>query len=448
MCKSGTHNRLLREDAKHHYHPMTNPVQFSKSDSAMIEKGKGIYIFADGGRKIIDAGSGLGNVILGYGNERLCKAASLAMKELSFCHTLFGRTNPWTAALSEKLASITPENYQHFFYASTGSEAIESSIKMAWYYWRLRKQKDKRIIIGRDFSYHGNTIVAASLTGIESFHTQFGLPLSEVVHHVKSPYMYLFGEGRSHEQFGLEAAGSLEKKILEVGAENIAAFVGDAIQTGGGTIIPPDSYWPEIRRICDRYDILLIADEVLSGFGKTGYMFGFQGLGFEPDMFCMAKGLSSGYFPISSVAISQKVSDVLQHSDDVFSHVFTNCGHPVGAAIALETIAIIEEEGLVEKIKNDIGPYFSQRMAELLSIPCIDEVRTFGVFGSIELDIKKSKFGESLSDAEFKNRYLSLAWEKGLSLRGQGLTLPMTITRRQVDEVVDILKESIVEALR
>jgi len=204
---------LKEKDRCHHFHPMTNPVQFAKTGSDLIDKAEGIYIYADGGRKIIDAGSGLGNVILGYGNERLCDAASRTMKQLSFGHTFFGRSNPWAAALSEKLALITPDSYQHFFFASTGSETIESSIKIALYYWHFRKQPQKRIIIGRQHSYHGNTIVAASLTGMEAFRTQFGLPLSDMIHHVDSPYWYRYGHGRSKEKFGLEVAASLERRI-------------------------------------------------------------------------------------------------------------------------------------------------------------------------------------------------------------------------------------------
>lgn len=441
--------RVLKEkDKNHHYHPMTNPVKFAETGSDLIVKAEGIYIYTDDGRKIIDAGSGLGNVILGYANEHLCNVAFRTMKQLSFGHTLFGRSNPWAAALSEKLAAITPDSYRHFFFASTGSEAIESSIKMALHYWHLREKPKKRLIIGRHHSYHGNTIVAASLTGLEAFHTQFGLPLPGMVLHAESPYWYRYGDGRSKEEFGLEVAASLENKIREVGAENIAAFVSDPIQTGGGTIIPPASYWPEVRRLCDQYDILLIADEVLSGFGKTGYMFGFENFNFEPDMFCMAKGLSSGYFPISSVAIGNKVSDVLQESDEIFSHVFTNCGHPVGAAVALETIAIIEEQGLVAKVRDDIGPYFNERLRELLDFPCVGEIRTAGVFGAIEIDMSKINMGSAEDNEVFTEKYIDIAWQKGLALRGQGLTLPMIITRAQIDEIINILKCAFTEALQ
>ena len=441
-------SRLLEQDRQHHFHPMTSPARLAEQGAVLVDRAEGIYIYTDDDRQIMDVGSGLGNVSLGYGNERLCEAANQAMKQLSFGHSLFGRSNPWVAALSEKLAEITPESFQRFFFASTGSESIESAIKIALHYWRLRGQPKKKTIIARQHSYHGNTIFATSLTGMASFHTQFGLAFADNIAHTDSPYAYRYARGRSSQEFGLDVAASFERKIREIGAENIAAFVGDPIQTGGGTIIPPGNYWPEIKRLCDHYDILLIADEVFSGFGKTGQMFAFQNFDFEPDLFCMGKGLTSGYFPLSSVAIGEKVSDVLQRSDDVFSHVFTNCGHPVGAAVALETIAIIEEQGLVERIRDDIGPYFSERLKAFLTFPCVGEVRSMGVLGAIEIDMSRIKEDATLADSEaLLNRCIDIAWEKGLAMRGGGLTLPMIITRPQIDQMIDILQASLTEAL-
>lgn len=449
MIKLNDTNGLLEQDQQHHFHPMTNPTLLSKQTGVMVDRADGIFIYTNDNRQIMDVGSGLGNVSLGYGNTRLCDAGYKAMQQLSFGHSLFGRSNPWIAALSDVLAQITPDTFQRFFFASTGSEAIESSIKIALHYWRLRGQPEKRAIISRRHSYHGNTIIATGLTGMDSFHSQFGLAFTDNIYHADSPYSYRYARGRSSQEFGLEVAASLERQIREIGAENIAAFVGDPIQTGGGTIIPPESYWPEIRRLCDHYDILLIADEVFSGFGKTGQWFGFQNFGFEPDLFCMGKGLTSGYFPLSSVAISEKVDDVLQGSDAVFSHVFTNCGHPVGAAVALETIAFIQEECLVEKIRDDIGPYFAKRLKEFQVFPCVGEVRSLGVLGAIEIDLTCMNQEATLADSEaLMNKFIDIAWKKGLAIRGGGLTLPMIITREQIDQMIDILMESLTEAIQ
>lgn len=438
--------KLASLDRAHHLHPITNPVLLSEQGPTMISKAEGVYIYTSEGRKIMDIGSGVANVNIGYANERLCKMAYQTMKQLSFAHTQNGRSNPWVAELSEKLNELTSENYQQFFFASTGSEAVESAVKMALYYWQVKKQPKKRAVIARHHSYHGNTMLAGSLTGIPFFHSQFGLPL-EGIYLADAPYWYRYGKGRSKEQFGLDVANSLEAMITDIGAENIAAFIGDPVQTGGGTIIPPNTYWPEVRRICDEYDILLIADEVISGFGKTGQLFGFQNFSYEPDMFVMAKGMSSGYFPISSVALSDKVCNILQQRNEVFAHVFTNCGHPVGCAVALENIAIIEEEKLTQKVRDDIGPYFSRRLQELLEFPCVGEVRSLGVLGAIEFDLEKIGAASQISNAAFNERFIDIAWQKGVAFRGGGLALPMIITQAQLDDAIEILKDSLQEAL-
>lgn len=439
---------VAEQDKRHHLHPYTNPVALSKNGPDVIVRAEGIYLYTSEGRRIMDIGSALHNVNIGYGNRRLCQAAFDVMQQLSFSQTVVGRSNPWTAMLSAKLAEITPNSFQHFLFASTGSEAIECALKLALRYWRLRGQPKKRAIISRRLSFHGNTLFTASLTGIEAYHTQFGLPFTDQIHYADAPYYYRDGKGRSKEQFGLDVAQALEEQILKIGPENIAALVGEPIQVAGGTIIPPSTYWPEVRRICTKYDILLIVDEIITGFGKTGQMFGFQSFDFEPDLFAMAKGLSSGYFPISAVGVGAKVSDVLQSADEVFAHVFTNSGHPVGAAVALENLAVIEEQGLVEKVRTEIGPHFAQRLQELVEFPCVGEVRSMGVLGVIEFDLSK---GGNPASKEQQTALLAkmgtITWRRGLANRGNGMCLPMTITKEQIDEAIGILKESITEAL-
>ena len=447
-AKAVSSSELTKMDKLHHVHPFTNPVALSKGSPQMIVRAEGIYFYTADGRKIMDVGSALHNVNIGYGNRRVCDAAHEAMLTLSYASTAVGRTNPWVAMLSERLAQITPPRFQRFLFSSTGSEAVEGAIKVALRYWRLRGQPNKRCVIGRKSSFHGNTMFTASLTGIESYHTQFGLPITDTVHYADAPYWYRDGGGRSPEQFGIDVASALEQQILRIGPENVAAFVGDPIQVAGGTIIPPASYWPAVRRICDQYEILLIADEIITGFGKTGQMFGFQSFGFEPDLFAMAKGLSSGYFPISAVGISDQVADVIQGADEVFFHIFTNSGHPVGAATALANLDIIESEGLVDRVRNEIGPYFSRRLREFLAFPCVGEVRSTGVLGTIDFDFSKQ---DPSKGSEYKASFLAkvgaIAFERGLSSRGTEFCLPMVITTQQIDEAVEILKLSITEAL-
>ena len=440
---------LLQQDKRHHLHAMTNPVSLRETGPDMVMRAEGVYLYLSDGRRVMDVGSGLANVNIGYGNPRLCEAAYKTMRQLSFAHGFFGRSNPWAAALSAKLAELTPAQYDYFFFASTGSDAIESAVKMALRYWRLRDRPSKRAIISRRLSYHGNTLFAAGLTGIEAFHTQFGLPFGDMIHHAESTHWYLEGRGRSREEFCRDIVRALEQQILKIGPDNIAAFVGDPIQTGGGTIVPPAGYWPAVRRLCDQYDILLIADEIITGFGKTGRMFGFENFDFEPDLIVMAKGLSSGYFPISSVGVGAKVGEVIQSANELFAHAFTNCGHPVGAAVALESIAFIEEHGLVDRVRQETGPYFRKRLEELREFQCIGDIRSCGVLGGLDVDLSGGAHTSSKGDNDaFLDKVVQIAWRRGLAMRGIGLCLPMIITQEQIDEAVGILKGSIKEALQ
>ena len=452
MTKSFEQDQHLKTaDTQHHFHPKTNPTQLAKDGPSLIKRAEGIYIYTDDNRKIIDAMSGLNCVNIGYSNKRLCDAAYQAMSQLSFAHTFGGHTNPWVAALSEKLTEITPDSYQRFFFSTTGSDAVETSLKIAFHYWQLRGRPSKKSILSLRHAYHGNTLVAASLTGIDGYHKQFDLPLPGIVHHVDSPYLYRYGRGQTQEAFGLEAAAALEHKIKELGPENIAAFIGEPVQVTGGMVIPPETYWPEVQRLCEKYEILLIADEVGTGFGKTGHLFGCQAMGFEPDLIVMAKGLSSGYFPIAAVGIHQKIDEVLQSDDNYFLHGFTNCGHPVGAAVALENIAVIEEQGLIGSVESETGPYLKKRLQGLLAHACVAEVRCLGLLAAIEIDGGEGEGGSLDDNVTLAAKIADAAFAKGLIARplgaSLGLMLPLITTKDQIDEVVDILEASITETL-
>ena len=445
MTEIASYNDLKAKDQSHHIHTSTNPVAFSKTGPQLITRAKGIRLFRDDGKEIIDAGSGLSNVNIGYGNQQICDAVYQAMQQLSFGQVSEGRGNPWSAALSAKLAEITPDNFQHFLFSTIGSDAIESAFKMAWHYWRLKGQPNKRAIISRRHSYHGNTVMAISVSGISAYQKQFGLPLDGVANLIDPPYWYRYGREQTPEQFGVVAAAWLEERILELGAENVAAFVGEPVVQTGEMFVPPSTYWPEIRRICDKYDVLLIADEIITGFGKTGRMFGFENFDFEPDLLVLAKGITSGYFPLSTVAVNCKVSDVTQRDDEMYGHIFTNCGHPVGAAAALANIAVIEEQGLVDKVRLETGPYLAQRMQEFLSFPFVGEVRSIGLMAAIEIDTSKDQAFSHLSNEEMEDWINELAWEKGLTMRASGLVLPLIVTKADIDQIIDILKVTIAE---
>jgi putrescine aminotransferase len=430
------------QDKRHHLHPLTNPVDFAAASPEVVVRAEGVYLYTDDGRRVIDIGSGLGNVNIGYGNPRIVEAAAKAMQQLSYGHTLAGRSHPWVAALSAKLTELTPEQYGYFFFASIGSDAVESAVKMALRYWRLRGRPEKRAIVSRRNSYHGNTLVAASITGNALFHDQFGLPVNDRFHHVENPSWYWKGDGRTREQFAHDVVADLEEQLVEIGPGSIAAFIAAANQGE-----PQEGWWPEVRRICDRHDILLIADEVITGFGKTGNMFAFQTNGIEPDLFVTAKGLSSGYFPISSVGVGERVAHAFQSADEVFAHVFTNCGHPVGAAVALENIAFIEENGLVERVRTEIGPHLRRRLDEFKDLPYVGDVTALGVLGLLDLDVSEGeRTGSPADNGALLERMDAIAWQRGVATHRGTICLPMIISAEQIDESLDILRGCLEDA--
>jgi putrescine aminotransferase len=430
------------QDKRHHLHPFTNPVAYAAAEPEVVTRAEGVYLYTEDGRRVIDIGSGLGNVNIGYGNPRIVEAAARTMQQLSFGHTLAGRSHPYVAALSAKLTELTPEQYGYFFFCSIGSDAVESAVKMALRYWRLNGRPEKRGIVSRLNSYHGNTLVAASITGNPIFHDQFGLPVNEHFHHVENPSYYWKADGRSREEFARDTAADLEEQLLAVGPDNIAAFIAAATQGESH-----ESWWTEVRRICDRHDILLIADEVITGFGKTGSMFAFQTNGIEPDLFVMAKGLSSGYFPISSVGVGAKVAQAFQGTDEIFAHVFTNCGHPVGAAVALENLAFIEENGLVERVRTEIGPHLRRRLEEFKELSYVGDVETLGVLGHFDLDVSEgARTGSPAQNGELLERMDALAWQRGVATHRGTICVPLIITTEQIDESLEILRGCLEDA--
>lgn len=442
---SGTVADNCEKDKRYHFHGATNPVSLVRDGPEMISRAEGIYLYLSDGRRLMDVMSGYANVQLGYGNERICKIAFETMRQLSFCSSGQGHSHPWIAQLSAKLAGITPPQFDYFFFANSGSEAVESAIKIAIRYWRLRGKSAKRMIITRRPAYHGSTIFATWLSAIESIQAQFGQPFESMIHYADSTNRYRNDEGSSEEDFCGNLIRSLEKQVLEIGPEKVAAFVTEPIQ---GLVAPPDGYWKEVRRICDEYDILLIADEVVTGFGKTGTMFGFENYCFEPDLIVMAKGLSSGYFPISAVAVGSKTANELRHTDEVFLHAFTTGAHPVGAAIALECIALLEEHRLVDRVAREIGPYFAKRWNELGAIPCVRNQRTFGVLGAFDVDLSRNGRAASTTENDsFVQTFTRAAYQRGLLIRGCRMCLPLTITTDQIDQAMFILQESIGDAL-
>ena len=291
--------------------------------------------------------------------------------------------------LAEKIVDLAGDNYSHVFFSSSGSESNDTNIKMVRHYWATLGQPERKVIISRNNAYHGSTMAGGSLGGMGGMHAQGGM-IPDIVH-IEQPYHYGLAPNEDRDAFGLRAASWLEDKILEVGADKVAAFIGEPVQGAGGVIIPPKTYWPEIQRICDKYGILLICDEVICGFGRVGKWFGSQLLGAKPDLMTFAKGVTSGYLPLGGVVIGKRVAKVLIEQGGEFNHGYTYSGHPVACAVALANIDIIEKEGLVDRVLNETGPYLAQKYTELAHHPLVGGAESIGLMAGFVLMNDKAK---------------------------------------------------------
>jgi putrescine aminotransferase len=444
--KVATHNqtRHWQElDALHHIHPFTETQALNKKGVRVIVRAEGIYIWDSEGNRLIDGMSGLWCVNVGYGREELAKTAYEAMRELPFYNAFFQTTHPYATELAAKLASLLPAGLSRILFANSGSEANDTALKLIRYYWNLQGKKQKKIHISREYAYHGVTMAAASLSGLTPMHPQWDLPLPGFE---KVPTVYWYGQGgdKDPNEYGIEVARKLEEKILELGPERVASFSAEPIHGAGGLMFPPDSYWPEIQRICRKYDVLLHLDEVITGFGRTGQWFGAQTFGIAPDIMTMAKGISSGYQPIATVALGPRVGDAIATAQEELVHGFTWSGHPVACAVSLKNLEIIEREKLVSRVHDDIGPYFQAKIRELASHPLVGEVRGRGLLGAIELvkDKKKRIFFDREIDVGTQCRNHCFA--NGLVMRAirdtMVLSPPLIIKREEVDEIVRLAR--------
>ena len=371
-------------DRRHHLHPFTDTKALNDKGVRIITRADGIYLWDSEGNRLIDGMAGLWCVQIGYGRDELAEVAAEQMRELPYYNTFFQTATPPAIELSELLSEVTPDGLNHVFFANSGSEANDTIVKMVRHYWNVMEKPDKKTIISRDYAYHGTTMAAASLSGLRPMHPQFDLPLDGFVY-IEAPYWYQHGGDLSADDFGLKAARALEHKILELGADKAGAFIGEPIMGAGGVIVPPATYWPEIQRICREYDVLLIADEVICGFGRTGNWFACDTYGIDPDFMTIAKGLSSGYQPISGVMVHDRVAETIIEKGGELVHGFTYSGHPVACAVALANVKILRDEGIVERVGVETGPYFQARLRELADHPLVGEVRGIGMIAAIEL---------------------------------------------------------------
>lgn len=443
---------LRRLDVAHHLPAQQDHGLMQKlGGSTIITRASGCHIYDGDGRAILDGMAGLWCVQVGYGREELARVAYDQMVELPYYNTFFKTATPPAVNLAAKIASILGGNLTHVFFNSSGSEAIDTLIRLARFYWSAKGQPDRNIIIARHNAYHGSTIGGVSLGGMSPMRSQGG-PLVPGFEHIMQPYAFNLGFGEDEDAFCNRAVAALEERILEIGPEKVAAFIGEPVQGAGGVIIPPAGYWPKIEAVCRKYGILLICDEVICGFGRLGAWFGFQKYGVKPDLVSMAKGLSSGYLPISAVGVADHIVEVLRGYGDDFIHGYTYSGHPTCAAVALANIEIIQREGLVERVANDIGPYAQAAFASLTDHPLVGQARMTGLIGAVEIVSEpgtNNRFGGKEGKAGPMVRDLCIA--NGLMVRAIRDSLvfcpPLVITREEVDKAVGILRRSLDEAM-
>jgi len=432
-------------DIRHHLSPFTDyrSLKLGEGGSRIITRADGVYLYDSEGAEILDGMAGLWCVNVGYGRKELAEAAYKQMLKLPYYNTFFKTATPPAIELAEKLAQITPPGLDYVFYGSSGSESNDTVVRMARFYWKLAGQPEKQHFISRTYAYHGSTMASASLGGMKPMQQGFGLPLPGF-HHVIPPYWFDFGGDLTPEEFGMKAARAIEDKILEIGPEKVAAFIGEPIQGAGGVIVPPEGYWQEVQRICRKYDVLLVVDEVICGFGRTGALFGSDRFAIEPDLMTMAKGITSGYLPLSAVMVRDRIAKTLLEVGGEFFHGYTYSGHPTACAVALANIEIIEREGLVQRVGEDTGPYLQARLRELGDHPIVGEVRGVGLIAAVEMVADKaarSRFpgdgraGQICRDHCFRNNIVLRAVRDAMVV-----SPPLIITREQIDLLVDRLR--------
>ncbi|MEN8195229.1 MAG: aspartate aminotransferase family protein [Pseudomonadota bacterium] len=437
---------LLREDVAHHMRPFTDYKELAEEGGGrVITHADGVYFWDSEGRRFLDGMAGLWCVNVGYGRRELAAVAAEQMMELPYYNTFFKTTHPPAAELSKVLSDLTPGHFNHVFFANSGSEANDTILRMVRQFWHLEGKPEKRVVISRHNAYHGSTTAALSLGGMESMHTQGGI-IPDIAH-VAQPYWYGEGGDMDEDAFGIQAAKAIEEKILELGADKVGAFIGEPIQGAGGVIIPPKTYWPEVQRICKQYDVLLICDEVICGFGRTGEWFGYESFGIETDFITMAKGLSSGYLPISAVMVGDRVMKSFIDKGGEFYHGFTYSGHPAACAVALENIAIMRREGLVERVRDETGPHLAKALKSLEDHPLVGETRSMGMIGAIELVKDKAKREHFDEPGKVGTICRNHCLENGLVMRAvrdiMVMSPPLVITTAQIDEMIALARKAI-----
>lgn len=440
--------QLQAIDAAHHLHPFTDHADLRKAGSRMIVRAEGPFVYDSDGNQILDGMAGLWCVNVGYGREELAKAAYEQMKELPYYNSFFRCSSPTPVLLAKKIAELAPKGLDQVFYGSSGSEANDTALRMVRQFWALEGKPEKNRIISRKSAYHGSTIAGTSLGGMAGMHSQLHGAVPNIVH-VMPPYAFEYAQaGESDEAFGIRAAKAVEDAILEAGAAKVAAFIGEPVMGAGGVKIPPQNYWKEIERICRKHDVLLMLDEVITGYGRTGNWFAAETYGITPDTITTAKALTSGYQPLSALIVGDRVAETMVAKGGEFYHGYTYSGHPVACAVALANLEIIEKEGLVERVREETGPYFAKALAEAVGDhPLVGETRSIGLMGAIEIVKDKAtreRFnGEGAAAVLIRDHAIA----NGLMMRATGDTMilspPLIWTRETIDMACERIKAAL-----
>ena len=433
---------LLEQDREHLLHPLHHPN--SHQAPLIIESGHGIWLRTVDGKEYIDGLAGLWNVLIGHGNTELADAARDQINKIAFCSNYIGSVSLPALELSNKLAGFAYPDLNITFFASGGAEANESAFKTARYYWKRQGKPNKVKFIARQDAYHGVTLATMSATGISPYWPMFEPRVPNFLH-IPAPNPYRFeGEVKGGETIGLAAARALEDAILREGPDTVAAFIAEPVQGAGGLIVPPDDYFPRVREICDEYEVLFIADEVITGFGRTGEWFALKRWGVQPDILSFAKGVTSGYQPLSGIQLSDTIRDTIMNApaNETWMHAYTYSGHPTCCAVALKNLDIIETEGLVQNA-GKMGERLLSGLEKLKSFPCVGDVRGLGLMSAVEFVADR----ETKAPAGIGAKVRDACLERGLFTRIKGDIImfapPLIISEAEVDKILEILGEAI-----